>query len=74
MEYKLNYTTPESRQAIISENATLTLIAEGNITEGNFLIFTDTPIATAIVAAKPSYEELENQLLLMADSQAGGIL
>jgi hypothetical protein len=38
---KVQYTSLTERESIITENANLTLIEEMNITEGNFLIFSD---------------------------------
>jgi len=41
MEYKFKYENKEERDSIIKEHSNLILIEEQNITEGNFLIFTD---------------------------------
>ena len=41
MIYKFQYTDQVSRQAILSANSDKTLTEEQNITEGNFLIFSD---------------------------------
>jgi hypothetical protein len=70
MVYKYEYVTASEREQIMNENQYLRWVGEDNITEGNFLTFTDD----IEPESKPTYEELENQLLLMADSQAGGIL
>lgn len=40
---KVQYQTVEERANIIEQNKNLLLVEEQNITEGNFLIFTDTP-------------------------------
>lgn len=53
---KIEYDTEQARQNIIADNANLILIEEQNITEGNFLIFTDE---------KP----LENQIADLQDNQ-----
>ena len=53
---KIQYLNLIERQSIIDANTTKTLIEEDNITEGNFLIFTDI---------KP----LENQLIELNDNQ-----
>lgn len=42
MENKFEYKTIEERVLIIASNTSLFLIREENITEGNFLIFSDT--------------------------------
>lgn len=49
MNYKFQYTTQDEKTAILNNNKDKILIEEQNITEGNFLIFSDV---------KP----LENQL------------
>ena len=41
MEYKYKYKNKEERDSILIEHSNLFLIEEQNITEGNFLIFTD---------------------------------
>lgn len=43
MEFTFQYTTEEERRLIIEKNTTKYLIGVQNITEGNFLIFSDTP-------------------------------
>lgn len=43
MKYIKQYNNEEEREQIINKNSTLTLIEEQNITEGNFLIFSDDP-------------------------------
>lgn len=40
---KVQYQTGEERATIIEQNSHLFLIEEQNVTEGDFLIFTDTP-------------------------------
>lgn len=40
---KIQYQDEAERQQIIEANSSLILIEEQNITEGNFLIFSDTP-------------------------------
>jgi len=42
MENKFEYKTIEERVLIIASNTSLFLIREENITDGNFLIFSDT--------------------------------
>ena len=53
---KIQYTDLVSRKTILDANTDKYLVEEQNITEGNFLIFTD---------AKP----LENQLVDLSDNQ-----
>jgi hypothetical protein len=66
------YDGQQDLQTYIDLNPGMRLCEIKNITEGDFLVFTDEP--APIEEEKPTYEELENQLLIMADSQAGGIL
>jgi hypothetical protein len=70
MIYKYVYTTQEERQQVLNNNQHLHWLEEQNITEGNFLIFSDAP--PVFNEPKPTYEELENQLLLMTDNTIGG--
>lgn len=41
MVYKFQYNNDEERQKILADNIEKHLIEERNVTEGNFLIFTD---------------------------------
>ncbi|PKM95818.1 MAG: hypothetical protein CVU84_03185 [Firmicutes bacterium HGW-Firmicutes-1] len=41
MNYKIQYNTQEERNVIVNKNLSLFLIEEQNITEGNFLVFSD---------------------------------
>lgn len=43
MLFKVQYSNQINRQTVLDANADKILIEEQNITEGNFLIFTDTP-------------------------------
>lgn len=56
MVYKIQYTDSINRQAVIDAHKDLILTEEQNITEGNYLIFSDT---------KP----LENQVADLQDNQ-----
>ena len=56
MLYKYEYKTNEERDNIISQNIDKILIEEQNITEGNFLIFTD------IEVVKTDIELLQNRV------------
>lgn len=60
MTYKFQYTTDEEKTNIIKQNKEKILIEEQNITEGNFLIFSDVkPLENQIS------ELQDNQLILM---------
>lgn len=43
MQYKIKYSDSDSRQAVLASNKDKILIEDQNITEGNFLILSDTP-------------------------------
>lgn len=79
MKVKHEYIDFSSRDLIIGENSNLYLIEEQNITEGNFLIFSDTLIPeerpeTEVERLAREKQELENQLLLLENEKVGGIL
>ena len=57
---KLQYVTHEERQTILNEHSDLKLLEEQNITEGEFLIFSDTPIPDPVVYVSVSEEDFEN--------------
>lgn len=60
MNYKFQYTTDEEKTTILNNNKDKILIEEQNITEGNFLIFSDVkPVENQIS------ELQDNQLILM---------
>jgi len=70
MDYKYQYTTPEEKQQIITQNATLILIEEQNIIEGNFLIFTDTlpePRIYYIDGTRQELDKLTQDNLILMD-------
>lgn len=50
MKFSFEYKGNEERQQIIEQNADKTLIEEQNHTNGNFLVFTDSP---------PTHSEIE---------------
>lgn len=64
MLYRYQYETPEEREIIIQNNKNLTLFEEQNITEGNFLVFTDNipvtnqDILTLMDGIATTFEEL----------------
>lgn len=43
MLYKFQYTSDAEKQTLIANNADKIIVEEQNITEGNFLIFSDGP-------------------------------
>jgi len=46
---KIQYSTMEERDNILTQNDHLILVAEHNITEGNFLVFSDEPLSHEMV-------------------------
>lgn len=56
---KIQYTDGQSRANIISSNANLFLIEEQNISEGNFLIFSDTLPEPPIIYVTVPQQEFE---------------
>jgi hypothetical protein len=62
MDYKFQYKTEEEKQIIIKENSSKYLVEYQNITEGNFLIFSDQ---------KPqNLEDINNNLLTVMNAIA----
>lgn len=60
MNYKMQYVDNTDRQRILDDTTDKKLIEEQNLTDGNFLVFTDD------VISQPSLSELkDNQLILM---------
>jgi len=57
---KIQYQTQESKHVILNANSNKILIEEQNITEGNFLIFSDVKPLENLVN-----ESLNNQLTIM---------
>lgn len=64
MEYKTKYCNNEERETIISENTDKYLVREENISEGNFLVFSDAPIEKSMIFINGTEEiaQLENQI------------
>lgn len=64
MLYRYQYETPEEREIIIQNNNKLALFEEQNITEGNFLVFSDNipvtnqDILTLMDGIATTFEEL----------------
>lgn len=59
MNLKLEYKDLAERERLIAEHSTLFIIEEQNITEGNFLIFSETPMEPPRVYVSVPLEELE---------------
>lgn len=65
MEYTFEYSTQKERENIVRSNTDRYLIAEKNITEGNFLVYTSVkPTEIAIEEAKNTIADL-TELVLM---------
>ncbi len=62
---KIQYTDSTDRQSKIDTNKDKILIEEQNITEGNFLIFTDTP------RLEDQVKDLKNTVDLLLLKQEG---
>lgn len=65
MIYKKEYSTETERQHAIDDNQDKILIEEQNISEGNFLIFTDTP------RIEDNIQEIRNSLDILILKQEG---
>lgn len=77
MNYKFKYSTDSEMTSILANNMDKYLIEVANITEGNFLIFSDnTPSVViqpeTITILKSEYEDLQNQLLLAVNENIEG--
>jgi len=73
MKFKFEYHDNDERQSIIDEHSDKFLIEEQNITEGNFLIFSDVPnmvLETEIATQKEQLTQIKkgqvvtNQLIV----------
>lgn len=60
MKIKIEYHTDEEKVTILNENKHLLLIEHHNLTEGNFLIFSDAELRPPIVYVTVPEEEFEN--------------
>lgn len=70
LQIVVTYMTDEERESAILSNNNLFLIEEKNITDGNFLLFSD-------VAPNEELSEIEvlkNTILELSDELSGGIL
>lgn len=64
MEYKFQYFSEDEKQTIMLENQGKYLITVQNITEGNFLVFSDNPPQISVE------EQLRQELDAMKQKQA----
>lgn|GEM_PF-1170962 len=62
MKYTFQYETIEQRESLITEHKTKTIIEERNISEGNFIVFSDNPEEDTkqVVYVNVPREEFEN--------------
>lgn len=61
---KIQYTDSTDRQAKLTANADKFLIEEQNITEGNFLIFTDIePVDSKVTGLQDNFDIMYAQML-----------
>lgn len=67
MDYKFQYTDNESRQAIFDSHQGLYWIAEENILEGNFLVFSDTLPVTQLQSIKNDNKKIKLALAELAE-------
>ncbi len=68
MEKKIEYKTIKDRDLIIEQNKSRYLIKEINITEGNFLVFSDTP--NEIKKSKDEIiEELKKEVSILKEQR-----
>ncbi|WP_128102777.1 hypothetical protein [Paenibacillus sp. DCT19] len=74
MKFTYQYTNEEERSRVLDQNSHLILIEEQNITEGNFLVFSDVPLPEPIVYVNVPQKEFESlkqdSTLLKAQSSA----
>ncbi len=75
MTYEIQYHSQEERQNIIETNKSLFLIGERNITEGNFLIFSDErpkPPVVMVTVPKEEFDAVkeENKELKLAIAES----
>lgn len=65
MLYKLQYNSSSERENILTANANLFLVEEQNISEGNFLIFSDVPVEKETIyvnVPEKEFTDLKNKL------------
>lgn len=64
MKIKFQYFTNSEREEIINNNSSLYLIEEQNIIDGNFLIFSDSPLDDRknVVLPEEEYNDISNRI------------
>ena len=67
MQKVYEYHTEQERQDIINQNLDLFLIEERNITEGNFLVFSDTLPEKEIVYINVPKDEIDSMKQAIAE-------
>ncbi|CAI6023734.1 hypothetical protein PAECIP112173_00354 [Paenibacillus sp. JJ-100] len=74
MEWRYQYESDAEREELIDEHKSLYLIREENISEGNFLTFSDKPLSEPVVYVSVPQEDFESlkheSILLKAQSKA----
>lgn len=70
MKKQFYYNSSEEKEKIIDENSNLYVIELSETLKGSYIILSDNPI----FEKKLSYEELENELLIMTNELQGGLL
>lgn len=73
MNYRYQYKTSEDRERLISLYSNLILIEEQNITEGNFLIFSERPIVVQPTIEEKILAENQYQTMLLELATLGGV-
>lgn len=59
MNYKFQYNNDTDRENIILNNNEKILIEQQNISEGNFLIFSDTPVQQKVLIEEEDLTEIK---------------
>lgn len=60
MILKIEYQNDSERTNLLNENSNLIIIEEQNVTEGNFLIFSDIPLEPRIIYTEVPEQEFKN--------------
>lgn len=74
MNTKIQYTSNEHREQIISENMNLFLIEEQNIVDGNFLIFTDVKPEPVVVYTQVNAIEFDELKISLSQAKADNLI
>ena len=70
MKKQVYYNSLDEKEKIISENSNLYVIEIYETLNENYLVLSSSPIQDEAL----SYEELENELLIMTNESQGGLL